>query len=400
MENESELFYNSDLNDFENLNMTTPSIYDLGDYDVLIVLEDGSNITDWDDVESLGDVAYISEDLSGVSDLTNYYYQKRSGMSNSNPLKSLKAIVARNVKSEVDSIGSMFYGLENLTTISGLDSWDTVNVEDMGYAFAHCRSLTTVSGLESLSLENARSINSMFRGCRNMSDFDALKSWDVKDVLDMDRMFGGCLSFNDLTPILEWSINDDCMFESMFEDCTIEDRMAFYSNWQKRLLNSFPTVFNDMSRVVVCTNCGKFDMAYDGSRLVCNSCGEILKDFPSACPGCGSDNMHFDFRQMELMCRGCGLVIDSMDDEIAKFEEAYFKQLLADDKSLKARLDLLDGIEDDGQLYSYAMDGNSIAVMKRACERITNEDYLAKIALNHPNSYMRRIAYEKIHGSV
>lgn len=34
--------------------------------------------------------------------------------------------------------------------------------------------------------------------------------------------------------------------------------------------------------------------------------------------------------------------------------------------------------------------------MKKACENITNHDYLVKIALNHPSSYIRCIACEKI----
>ena len=38
------------LKEFEELNTTTDSIYDLGDYEVLIILKDGTNLTSWDDV--------------------------------------------------------------------------------------------------------------------------------------------------------------------------------------------------------------------------------------------------------------------------------------------------------------------------------------------------------------
>ena len=262
--------------------------------------------------------------------------------------------------------------------------------------FAECKSITAVSGMEALNMANVWNMNSMFSGCRNLSDFDSLRSWDVNNVRDMDYMFKGCSSFNDLTPILDWNINGECKFENMFRDCSIKNRMVFYSNWQKQLSNSFSTVFYDLSKIVGCINCGQFNMSYDYGHLICNNCGEILKDFPSNCPDCGNDDLHFDFMEMELVCKSCGLVIDSMADEIPFLEGTYFNLLRVYNHGLKARLDSLDCIEDQEVLYSFAMNDDYIAVMKRACENITRQDYLVKIALTHPNRYMCRIAYGKI----
>ena len=39
------------LKEFEKLNKTTKSIHDLGDFKVLIILKDGTNLTDWKDVK-------------------------------------------------------------------------------------------------------------------------------------------------------------------------------------------------------------------------------------------------------------------------------------------------------------------------------------------------------------
>ena len=280
MENKSLLFYNNDLKDFEDLNTTTPSIYDLGDYEVLIVLKDGTNLSSWDDVEYLRDILYISEDLSDVGNLSKYYYEKTNQNYlnfHINPFRKLKAIVAQNVESDVNFLGYMFYKLDNITTISGLDSWDTRNVVNMKFLFGECKNLEVVSGIESIDIGNVRNMNSMFYGCEKLSNFNSLKSWDVKNVLDMDYMFAMCSSFNDLTPVLDWDINDDCIFENMFKYCSVENRMIFYSSWQDKLLNSFSTVFYDLSKVVGCVHCGKFDMACEDGHLVCNNCGEILK---------------------------------------------------------------------------------------------------------------------------
>lgn len=61
------------IKEFEKLNTTTDSIYDLGDLDVLIILEDGTNLTSWNEVNNKRDIIYISEDLSAYTDLTGKY---------------------------------------------------------------------------------------------------------------------------------------------------------------------------------------------------------------------------------------------------------------------------------------------------------------------------------------
>lgn len=86
------------LEEFEELNTTCDSIYDLGDFKVLIILEDGTNLTDWEYVEYKEEVIYISEDLSDCSDLSEKY----KGFS------YLKGIVAFGVADNVKSMRGMF----------------------------------------------------------------------------------------------------------------------------------------------------------------------------------------------------------------------------------------------------------------------------------------------------
>ena len=71
------------LYDFEHLNTTTESIYELGNFNLLIVLKDGKNLTNWKDVENREDIIFISEDLFGQTQLEARY----------KGLKNLRAIV-------------------------------------------------------------------------------------------------------------------------------------------------------------------------------------------------------------------------------------------------------------------------------------------------------------------
>ena len=54
-----------ELREFEMLNTTTQSIYELNEFNVLIILKDGSNLTSWDFVDNMDDVIYVTEDLFG-----------------------------------------------------------------------------------------------------------------------------------------------------------------------------------------------------------------------------------------------------------------------------------------------------------------------------------------------
>lgn len=60
------------LKEFEQMNETTESVFDLGEHELLIVLNDGTNLTSWDDVGDFNDVLYIIEDFSGQKTFTRY----------------------------------------------------------------------------------------------------------------------------------------------------------------------------------------------------------------------------------------------------------------------------------------------------------------------------------------
>ena len=49
-----------ELREFEMLNTTTQSIYELNELNVLIILKDGSNLTSWDFVDDKEDIIYIT----------------------------------------------------------------------------------------------------------------------------------------------------------------------------------------------------------------------------------------------------------------------------------------------------------------------------------------------------
>ena len=178
-------FYNDELKEFESLNATTLSIYNLEDYDVLIILKDGTNLTDWDDVTSKKDIMYISEDLSNESDLKekyfdyyissyvdyeNYYFEDENRrpcnahISHGNQFGNVKAIVAQRVSKKASNLNGMFKYCSSLTTVSGLDTWDVSNVRDISDLFAMSSNLKIANGFDNINLSNISKRNNIFGG--------------------------------------------------------------------------------------------------------------------------------------------------------------------------------------------------------------------------------------------
>lgn len=214
------------LNDFEHLNTTTQSIYELGDFNVLIILTDGTNLTNWDDVENPEDIAYISEDLFGETLLEGRYKN----------LVNLKAIVTYGVGNIV-STRDMFSGCQSLVEISTLDSWDVSRIDDVSNMFKGCSSLEDLSALSDWNMSSVIDMSCMFMGCSSLEDISPLKNWNVSHVDDMHYLFSDCTSLKNISALANWDVTNVRDMACMFEFCTSLDDISALKNW--RLVNAF-----------------------------------------------------------------------------------------------------------------------------------------------------------------
>ena len=163
------------LADFENLNTTTKSVFDLGRHKVLIILKDGTNLTDWDDVKNKRDVLFVSEDLSGETSLINKYKD----------LSGLCLAVVQNASDKIKSTYSMFLGCKSLIDIKGFETWDTSNLESMENMFGECSGMVFCDFLKGLDVSNVRDMTGLFNECTSLSYIDGLRDWDVSNVTNM-----------------------------------------------------------------------------------------------------------------------------------------------------------------------------------------------------------------------
>ena len=105
------------LKEFEQMNETTESVFDLGKHELLIVLNDGTNLTSWDDVDDFNDVLYISEDFcwDDVDDFNDVLYisEDFSGQktfSRCGSCNNVKVIVVQGyvVSSQLERVSTLF----------------------------------------------------------------------------------------------------------------------------------------------------------------------------------------------------------------------------------------------------------------------------------------------------
>lgn len=216
----------TDLYDFEHLNTTTESIYELREFNVLIILTNGTNLTNWKDVENREDILFISEDLFGETSIEGRYKD----------LVNLKAVVTFGV-GNIASTKEMFSGCESLVEIAALDKWDVSLVTDTSNMFDGCSSLEDISALENWNMSNVIDMSCMFRGCSSLEEVSALKDWDVSHVDDMHYLFADCVRLKDISALKDWDVSNVRDAACLFEFCTSLEDISALKKWN--LVNAF-----------------------------------------------------------------------------------------------------------------------------------------------------------------
>ena len=177
-------FYNDDLKEFERYNYVTSSIYNLENYQILLVKNEFSNkefFTEWNDntiycqnkyvvgshlrskqviEHEFKSVLYISEDLSSVDKITKRKYEYISKqisskeelspstddwvnvITTSSKFSNLHAIVIIGITDKITDLSEMFYGCKAETiSFSNCDFSNVKNTKDIFYG---CDNLKTI----------------------------------------------------------------------------------------------------------------------------------------------------------------------------------------------------------------------------------------------------------------
>lgn len=117
---------------------------------------------------------------------------------------------------KVKNLDSLFNHLESLTTLTGINQWDTSEVLTMSYTFFSCESLTTLN-LSDWNTANVVDMSHMFKLCSSLTSLN-LSSWDTRKVKDMSSMFYNCSKLTSLD-LSGWHTDSLERTWNMFEGC-------------------------------------------------------------------------------------------------------------------------------------------------------------------------------------
>lgn len=129
---------------------------------------------------------------TGVESTSSWFYnfsklETVSGLGN--------LILQDNTEESMTSMGNMFYGCSNLTSID-TDKLNTENVESMGSMFYGCSSLQSLD-VSNFNTKNVIGMGSMFYGCSSLQSLD-VSNFNTQNVTNMSNMFYGCSSLQSL----------------------------------------------------------------------------------------------------------------------------------------------------------------------------------------------------------
>ena len=172
--------------------------------------------------KKLKNVDLSSLDLSSVTDMQKMFSQCES-------LEEIK--LPTKLSNAVTTYDAMFYACKKLNSIQGLEKLNTSSATDLNCMFQHCENLTSldVSNFDTSHVEN---MGGMFEGCTKLSSIKGIENFNteqvhatgtssanVDDRAGFEYMFAGCSSLTELN-LSKWNTAKVQRFTSMFENCT------------------------------------------------------------------------------------------------------------------------------------------------------------------------------------
>lgn len=209
-------------------------------------------------VKSEANSGAISIDVSNF-DLNKNDLSDLSGLFTNMP--NLKEVnVTGLVTDKVENVSRMFYNDSALTTIVGLDTWDTSNVTDMSYIFASFTNPTTdnhkpqglehTGSLKALDLSgwktsNVTNMACMFTGQNHLETLKGLSNWNTSKVTNMAQMFHGLSKLQDgsLGDLSKWDTSNVTDMTYMFAVMSLQTDLSFVNGWKTGMVTDMSYMF-------------------------------------------------------------------------------------------------------------------------------------------------------------
>ena len=127
-----------------------------------------------------------------------------------------------------------------------LTGWDVSNVETLQFTFAAngkvgTMALTTIKGIESWNTENVSLLRTTFQVCTELTELN-ISNWNTSKVTDMSYLFRDCSSLTTI-PVSNWDTSACTDMSNMFAKCYALTSLDI-SRWNVSKVTNFNSMFS------------------------------------------------------------------------------------------------------------------------------------------------------------
>ncbi len=199
--------------------------------------------------------------LSSVGDLSKWAGSNATSVSHMfDGDSSLKTLDLSNFAlKKVQYFSSMFQGCSELTTITGMNSWDVSSAIYMDNMFAGCTALTSVGDLSKWTGSNATNVSSMFDGDEALTSLD-LTNFNPSKSKSFSGMFSKCTALTSVGDLSKWTGSNATSVSHMFDgDSSL--KTLDLSNFALKKVQYFSSMFQDCSGLTTITGMNLWDVS-------------------------------------------------------------------------------------------------------------------------------------------
>lgn len=155
----------------------------------------------------------------------------------------------------------MFQRCYALTTITGIENFNTEKTTTIAGLFNYCRALQSVD-LTNWNVSSVENMINLCQECKVLSSIGNLTNWDVSKVVSTRFMFSQCLLLEDIGNISNWNISSLTEIRGMFQQAE-KMKNPGIDNWNTSNIKDMGFVFWG------CRQFGTLDLSkWDVSKVI------------------------------------------------------------------------------------------------------------------------------------
>ena len=165
-----------------------------------------------------GIIKLINSDLSKIKEM--FVDGKQVSPSNSylfSDTQDHEVFMLLDMTKFLNSINSIFYGIDRMISISFSSFFNTSNINEMNYMFYNCSLLESIT-LSKFNTSIVNNMNSMFYNCFSLKSI-YLSNFVTSNVDNMQLMFSGCSSLTSIN-LSNFNTSKVSKMDSMFSRCS------------------------------------------------------------------------------------------------------------------------------------------------------------------------------------